>query len=164
LAVYGALLHIVNHALAKSVLFYLAGIITQEYRTKHILRIRGLVSAMPVAGTMFIIGILAITGVPPFNVFVSKFLITWSAFASDKIVLGSVLLILLTAIFGGMIYYLMKIGFGNVPHHGPGQVRIGRPAMIALVLSILGVVVTGLYLPAWFNRMLIQAAAIVTGG
>lgn len=164
LAVYGALLHIVNHALAKSMLFYLAGIITQEYRTKHILRIRGLVSAMPLVGTLFIIGILAITGVPPFNVFVSKFMIAWSAFESNHLMLGSVLLILLTAVFGGMVYYLMKIGFGSVPHHGPGEVRIGWPARTALFLSLAGIVVAGLYLPPWFNSMLIQAAAIVTGG
>ena len=55
LAIYGALLHIMNHAIAKSALFYMAGVITQEYRTKNIMRIRGLISTMPLVGTMFII-------------------------------------------------------------------------------------------------------------
>jgi hydrogenase-4 component F len=111
IAVYGALLHIINHAVAKSALFYLTGIITQKYETKHIIRIRGMITAFPLLGTLFIICILAITGSPPFGIFVSKTVIVWAAFQNGQIILGLLVLLLLGAIFSGIMYYSIGMFF-----------------------------------------------------
>ncbi|HWQ60832.1 MAG TPA: proton-conducting transporter membrane subunit, partial [Negativicutes bacterium] len=91
LALYGAAFHILNHAVAKSALFYLAGVISQRYRTKHMMRIRGMLAAMPAVGTMFLVAVLAIVGTPPLNVFFSKFAIVAAAFSAGRPVLGAVL-------------------------------------------------------------------------
>jgi len=164
LSIYGALLHMINHAIAKSALFYMAGVISQEYQTKHIARIRGLVSTMPLVGTLFIITILAITGTPPFGIFISKFIIIQAAFASGRMLLGSGLLLLLAGIFAGMVYYCLTMAFGAKPKYRAATVSIGKPAVMAMVISVGFIIVTGLYIPTWLNDMLYKAASIVMGG
>ncbi|TWH46503.1 hydrogenase-4 component F [Sporomusa sp. KB1] len=163
LAVYAALLHIVNHAIAKSSLFYLAGIVTQEYKTKNIKQIYGIARVMPLVATMLVIGIFAITGTPPFNIFTSKFYIVLSMFENQQWLLGSITLFLLTGIFAGMMYYCLKMGFGSAPNE-QYRFRMSFTTMTAMTLSLVVIVVAGLYLPPVVNSVLVQAAEIVLGG
>lgn len=164
LSIYGALLHIINHAIAKSALFYMAGVITQEYQTKNIARIRGMVSTMPFIATLFMIGILAITGTPPFGIFISKFIIIGATFSSGRILLGAGVLLLLAGIFAGMMYYCLGMLFDSQRKYGVSTVVIGKPALMAMVISAGLIIVTGLYVPIWLNDMLYMAATIVMGG
>lgn len=160
LALYGAAFHILNHAVAKSALFYLAGIISQRYRTKHMLRIRGLLAAMPAVGAMFLLAVLAIVGTPPLNVFFSKFAIVAAAFAAGSPVLGALLLLLLAGVFAGMMYYATRMLFGEAP----GSVATPRGqtcGLAAVALSLAWVVGTGLYVPDWLNDLLVKAAGLI---
>lgn len=162
LAVTGALLHIIYHALAKSSLFYLAGAISQDYKTKHLMRIRGLFRATPRIGYMFFIAILAITGMPPFAVFTSKFFILKAVFDSGHPWLGGIYLLLLSAVFAGMIYYAMAICFGSRPKKPVNHTA--STSVLAISLSVGGVLAAGFYLPPWLETVLTQAAAIIAGG
>jgi len=163
-SIYGALLHMLNHAITKSALFYMAGVITQEYQTKNIARIRGLVSTMPVVGTLFIIGILAITGTPPFSIFISKFIIIGAAFSSGRVLLGLGVLLLMAGIFAGMMYYCLTMAFGTKPKYRAATVSIGTPALLAIFISVGLMIVTGVYIPNWLSDMLTMATGIVIGG
>src|SRR5690625_3202819 len=80
LGIYGAMLHMLNHSLTKSLLFMTAGNINQKFQTKDIFRLSGVLRAMPLTGIAFIIGILAIAGAPPFNIFLSEFMIMLPGF------------------------------------------------------------------------------------
>lgn len=162
--IYGALLHIINHGIGKSVLFYMAGVLTQEYQTKQIARIRGVVTIMPVFASMFILAILAITGAPPFGIFISKFIIVGAAFSSGWGMLGGGVLLLLAGIFAGMFYYCLTMVFGDKPKHPATAGIIGKPAIVAMTISIVLVTVTGVYIPLWLNEILYKASLIVTGG
>jgi len=71
----GALLHILNHAIFKGLLFFDAGNIVHATRTREIDRLGGLLRHMPGTGLTFLIGAAAIAGLPPLNGFVSEFLI-----------------------------------------------------------------------------------------
>jgi len=71
----GGLLHVVNHALFKSLLFLGAGSVLHATGTGELDRLGGLLKRMPVTGTTFLIGAVAISGLPPLNGFVSEFLI-----------------------------------------------------------------------------------------
>ncbi len=71
----GALLHTLNHSLFKSLLFFGAGSIYQQTHTRNIERLGGLIKKMPITAGLFLIGALAIGGIPPFNGFVSEFII-----------------------------------------------------------------------------------------
>ena len=71
----GSLYHIINHALFKSALFLGAGIIINMYKTRDINKISGLFKLSPLLGTVTIMAIFGITGVPLFNGSISKFFI-----------------------------------------------------------------------------------------
>lgn len=71
----GALLHVINHALFKSLLFLGAGAVQHCTGTRDMDRLGGLLKKMPVTGGTFLIGSCAISGLPPLNGFVSELLI-----------------------------------------------------------------------------------------
>ncbi|MFI3211926.1 MAG: proton-conducting transporter membrane subunit [Eubacteriales bacterium] len=69
----GAFLHIINHAMFKSLLFLAAGMLISRYGTRNIYKIRGVMRSMPLAGIAIVAGILGITGAPFFNGSISKY-------------------------------------------------------------------------------------------
>jgi formate hydrogenlyase subunit 3/multisubunit Na+/H+ antiporter MnhD subunit len=71
----GALLHTLNHSLFKSLLFFCAGSIYQQTHTRDMEKLGGLLKRMPQTGFLFLLGALAIGGLPPFNGFVSEFIL-----------------------------------------------------------------------------------------
>ncbi|MFH1812143.1 MAG: proton-conducting transporter membrane subunit, partial [Pseudomonadota bacterium] len=71
----GGLLHVLNHALFKGLLFLCAGAVQHATHTLHLEELGGLLRRMPRTGFMFLLGAVAISGLPPLNGFVSEFLI-----------------------------------------------------------------------------------------
>lgn len=71
----GALLHTLNHALFKSLLFLGAGAAIHACGTREIDRMGGLIKKMPLTAILFLVGAVAICGLPPLNGFVSEWLI-----------------------------------------------------------------------------------------
>jgi hydrogenase-4 component B len=71
----GAMLHTLNHSLFKSLLFFSAGAVYQQTHTRDMEKLGGLIKKMPHTGFLFLIGALAIGGLPPFNGFVSEFML-----------------------------------------------------------------------------------------
>jgi len=72
LGTYGALFHLVNHALAKSLLFLAIGAVIYRTAGRTLGELGGLGAKMPVTAACFFIGAFAISGMPPFNGFMSK--------------------------------------------------------------------------------------------
>ena len=93
----GSLLHVFNHSLFKSLLFFGAGSVLHGTGTKNIDQLGGLVKRMTATGKSFLFGSLAISGLPPFNGFISEFLIYFGAFhgLTQK---GSTFILILLAI------------------------------------------------------------------
>ena len=71
----GGILHILNHSVFKSVLFYSAGGVLQGTHILNMEKLGGLIKFMKWTGSFFLIGSIAISGLPPFNGFVSEFFI-----------------------------------------------------------------------------------------
>ena len=71
----GALLHVLNHSLFKSLLFYSAGAVFQQTHTRDMEKLGGLIKSMPKTAVIFLIGAVAICGLPPLNGFLSEFVI-----------------------------------------------------------------------------------------
>ena len=71
----GGLLHTLNHSLFKSLLFFTAGNVYQATHTVHIDHLGGLIKKMPQTALLFLIAAIAISGIPPFNGFISEFII-----------------------------------------------------------------------------------------
>jgi hydrogenase-4 component B len=76
----GALLHTLNHSLFKSLLFYSAGSVIGQVHTRNIEKMGGIMKYMPLTAWAFLIGAIAISGIPPFNGFISEFFIYSSIF------------------------------------------------------------------------------------
>jgi hydrogenase-4 component F len=162
LGLYGALLHLINNAIGKSALFYVSGELVQQYRTKQILRIRGVIRVMPVFGGMLLALVLAVSGLPPFGTFLSKLTIIQAMF-HDSWWQGLLALLLLAAVFAGMIYYTLKMLFGEPPAN-LNPLRLSPAVTVAVGLSLLLLVSTGFYVPIWLDALLRAAVVIVGGG
>lgn len=102
----GGLLHVLNHAIFKSLLFMGAGMVLHKTRSRRMDQMGGLLKKMKVTGTTFIIGSVAIAGLPPLNGFVSELLVFLSGFqgltGSRSVLLLSLLAIVSLAVIGGL--------------------------------------------------------------
>ncbi len=115
----GGLLHILNHSLFKSLLFYGAGSVYQQTHTLNIEKLGGLVKRMPKTTALFLIAAAAICGLPPFNGFISEFLIYSGLFSGLKSFNFSLSLFMLSAIvslvlIGGLAILCFTKVFGTV--------------------------------------------------
>lgn len=76
----GGLFHILNHSLFKELMFMAAGNVYLKTHTKDIEIMGGLAKSMPTTAILFLIGAIAICGLPPFNGFISEFMIYFGMF------------------------------------------------------------------------------------
>lgn len=169
----GALLHTLNHSLFKSLLFYVAGTVYQATHTMDIEKLGGLIKKMPRTAVLFLIAALAICGLPPFNGFISEFLIYSGLFngivanpLSSSIVLISALFGLV--LIGGLAMLCFTKAFGVIflgterhpyssPIHDPELSRLFPKYMVVLVILVIGL------LPQLFIQVLKPVVALFTG-
>ncbi|MFA5953964.1 MAG: proton-conducting transporter membrane subunit [Patescibacteria group bacterium] len=155
--VFAALLHMIYHSLLKSALFLLSGNIFLKYSSTKIAKVKGALSALPITSVLFLIGIFAITGAPPFGIFLTKILIFSSGITLHPFL--TVVAMLLTAmVFIGFLKHASDMFFGEKPHDlEPEKEKmtliIPPFALITLVLYL------SFYQPA-FLQVLIKGAAL----
>ncbi len=92
----GALLHVVNHSIFKALLFLGAGAVIRQTGTGNINELGGLIKKMPWTASLFLIGSLAISGLPFFNGFISEMFIYAAAITGT--VKGSGVMPMMTAL------------------------------------------------------------------
>ena len=111
----GALLHVFNHAVTKSLMFFGASNMVRAYNTHNLHSIRGVTKALPYTGTMVLLGMFALTGFPPFSIFMSEFLIIMGAFNKGAYAIAGAILLFLVVIFGAFVYRFSEMLFGHLP-------------------------------------------------
>jgi len=153
----GGILHVLNHALFKCLLFYAAGAVYRATHTVDLERLGGLLRRMPWTGASFLLGGLAISALPPFNGFVSEFVIYAGLFdpaapAGIERALLVATAALLAFVGGGSALAMTRafgLAFLGVPRdagvHCDGEV--GPSMRIPMIVHGAGVVLLGL-LPA----------------
>jgi len=108
LGISGGILHVLNHAIFKSLLFLGAGSVLHSTHTLAMEKMGGLMKRMPVTGTCFVVGSAAICALPPLNGFISEFLIYFGSFSSlygskgTFNVLAASIVIVALALIGGL--------------------------------------------------------------
>ncbi len=75
LGLFAGIYHLVNHAIVKGLLFLSAGVVEHETGTRKLKHLGGLVHSMPLTTVAFLVGALSLSGIPPLNCFVSKWII-----------------------------------------------------------------------------------------
>lgn len=158
LSMVAGLYHVMNHAIMKGLLFLAVGAVVHRLNTREISAFKGIGKAMPVTAGCMAIGLLAIMGLPPFNGFMSKFLMLYAAvhagywYIAALILLGSVI---------AAIYYmkLIKTMFFE-PYEGP--VIEEAPLTMLLPMGFLtGLILFNGLLPQYGMRLVLPAAAYV---
>jgi hydrogenase-4 component F len=160
LGVFAAMLHLLNHSVAKSMMFLLAGRVLRRYGTAEIEGVSGLLRVMPWTGGFFAAGMLAVIGLPPFGMFVSEFALVRAGFAAGRPVLVALVLVLLAIGFVGVLVHLNRMLYGRPP----AAVTLGesgRWALVPLGGCLAALVVLGLTLPAAVDGLLARIVAIV---
>ena len=160
---FGAMLHAVNHSLAKGLLFLTAGNLLMAYGTKSTRDVRGVLRALPASGTLWVVGFLAIAGMPPFGLFLSELTILKSALDAGRFGIAATFLALLALVFAGMSAIVLRMAQGEPADAAPPVRRERWQTVLSPALLALGLLVLGLYVPPGLGRLLENAAALLGG-
>jgi NADH:ubiquinone oxidoreductase subunit 5 (subunit L)/multisubunit Na+/H+ antiporter MnhA subunit len=149
----GALLHTVNHALFKSLLFFGAGVVHQATGTRNLEELGGLARRLPATWLTFLIGATAIVGLPPLNGFVSEWLVYQGLFRaarSDELlrlaVLGVPALALIGALALACFAKVAGVVFLGSPRsekardaHEGARLQLAPMVLLAAICALLGI-------------------------
>ncbi len=152
----GALLHVLNHALFKGLLFLGAGNVAHGAHTREIDQLGGLLRRMPGTGAAFLIGAAAISGLPPLNGFISEFLIYLAGFRGAVSLGGSSSVPMLAtvsglALIGGLAAACFTQAFGIVflghprTQHAEHAHEAGRAMLLPGFVLAAGCLLIGLF-------------------
>ncbi|MDR0660889.1 MAG: NADH-quinone oxidoreductase subunit E [Prevotellaceae bacterium] len=152
----GALLHAFNHSVFKSLLFFSAGSLSKATGTQNMELMGGAVKRMPYTSLFFLIGSVAICALPPFNGFISEFIIYSGAFDSlSGSSVGAVALLMSAivslALIGGLSIIVFSKAFGiaflGEPRSRKAQAtkEVGKSMLQPLIISSILIVAIGLF-------------------
>ncbi len=154
-AICGALLHTLNHSFFKTMLFFGAGnIYSQTHHTTSLDQLGGLAKSMPMTATLFLVAVAAICALPPFNGFVSEWLIYLSMLenvASGRMVVASVAGLIGLALIGGIVVLAFTKLYGTVFLGSPRSHKVAEACEVdnwriaGMALPLLGILTVGLF-------------------
>jgi multicomponent Na+:H+ antiporter subunit D len=157
LALKAAVFHLINHAVAKSLLFISVGILAAYAGSVSIEKLGGVGRYAPITFSTFLIGVLAIEGLPPFNGFMSKFML-YTAFFEAGLAPLAVIIIVSTGI--AMVAWV-KVLFSvwlKKPEKPLETIRESKVVIIPIILAVLCIAL-GLLAPAIDKNILTPTIA-----
>lgn len=161
IAVFGALLHSLVHAFGKTLLFLTAGNMLNGYKTKRIDKINALIKTMPRNAIFLILGMLIITGSPPFPSFFSEYYILVGAIASGNYVITALFSICLLLVFAGFLKVFIKIVFNNEPGVKYVRMDVDKENTLPLSLCFISIIVMSLFMNGYLSNLLNNAVSII---
>jgi hydrogenase-4 component F len=158
----GAVSQMLNHAITKSLCFYVAGVVLLVLSTREIVSVQGLFRVSPFAASALLFCSLAIAGAPPFPIFLSEFSILSAGLRAGQYAAVAILAALIVIAFVAILMHVNRMAFGE-PGTDHRAKSLPASCRIAVVLAALPVAVLGIYIPAPVNDLL-QLAARQLGG
>jgi len=160
LGLFGALLHVFNHAVGKSLLFFSAGNVRQNFGTLRMDSVSGMARTLPQTSAALVLGSLAIVGLPPFSLFVSEFAILSEAFTEAHYAVAAVFLAVLSVVFGGFAYHLLRLLCGE-PNRVPANGKLIPSEYIVMGIAAFCLLFFGTRIPHVFTVVLQRAMAVL---
>jgi hydrogenase-4 component F len=159
---FGAMLHAVGHSLTKAMLFLVSGNILAVYRSKSGEEVGGVLRVLPISGILWMMGLFAITGSPPFALFLSEFTILRATWTRGHVGVAIVFLALLAVIFVGMATVMLGMaqGVAATPRAGQARHEPLSAVMPAIALAA-AVLILGVYIPTPLRSVLEQVARVL---
>ncbi len=148
LAMAAGLYHLFNHAMFKGLLFLSAGSIMRQTNSRNLNLLGGLVRTMPVTGIALFIGVLSISGIPPFNGFMSKWMIYQVTFLSGNamLILFGVMAFLISAATLASMLKLYATSFAGEPNELTKNTReVPKSMLIGKGILAFMCLITGLF-------------------
>jgi len=139
------LLHVMNHAIMKGLLFLCAGALLHAAGTRNLKELTGIGHKMPVTAVVLAVGALAISGIPPFNGFVSELAII---LASINAGMGIFAAIMLANIIIGFSYYL-KLLYILVWQSPTERVRSVKEAPVSMLFPMVILMILCIIIGVW---------------
>ena len=132
---YGSVLHVLNNGIAKCMLFLVVGNMIMAVGSSIATDLRGMLAVRPVSASLMLVGLFAVTGSPPFGLFVSEFSIVAGAIREHHPWVAGATLVLLAVIFIGIAAMMLDIVAGEwrrAARERPGVARRGtaRPRRV----------------------------------
>jgi hydrogenase-4 component F len=160
LGVAGALYHMLNHSLNKSAMFFGAGSVMRAYGTKRISKIRLVSRHFPVLGGLWLAGAVAITGAPPFGLFLSELTIIRAGLLGSHRLLVALMAVLLIVIFVGFLNHFRTMYFDETRAERGKMAVISSWCIIPMWLALIPLLVMGLWWPQhlWDHFLAIAAS------
>jgi hydrogenase-4 component F len=156
-ATFGSLYQLMAHALVKPFGFFAAGAALLFAGTTEIGAVHGLGRRSPLAGTALLAGALAVTGAPPFALFLSELSILLGGTMDHRFFAVAILVACMAGAFCAVLYHVTRMVFGKSAETGPAP-PFPRSYALALVAVFLPVLAFGVGLPAPVEHLLRLAA------
>jgi multicomponent Na+:H+ antiporter subunit D len=167
LAIFGALFHLFNHSIFKSLLFLNSGSIEYATGTRDLNKIRGVARSSPVTGYTNLIASLSICGMPPLGGFWSKLIIIFACIQANRPILALIAIIVSMLTLAYYFRALTPALFGRSPApeiSGAGRKMSPVMAVPMIVLAVLTVISAAMLLPNAGKGLLNDASGVLTGG
>lgn len=158
-----AVWQIMTHAVTKSLCFYAAGSALLVTGTRSIADVTGLLGRSKVTAAALLMGALAISGAPPFAVFLSELAIFRAGIVSHHYLVTGLLAAFVVAGFFGMLFQVTKMIFGRPAKSGRAWPPLPVPCAIALGIAALPVIALGVWVPLSLIELLMRSAAALGG-
>jgi hydrogenase-4 component F len=147
LGIAGALYHMLNHSLNKSLMFFGAGSMMRSYQTKEIAEIHLVGRRFPVVGALWLAGAVAITGAPPFGLFASELTILRAGLDTSTAWASFVMAVLLIVIFVGFLNHF-RVMYVETPERDVGvRSSVSMWCVVPMWLALLPLLGLGLWWP-----------------
>jgi hydrogenase-4 component F len=166
--VFGALLHMTYHTLAKPVSFFSAGTLAQLHSSSNFDRIgNGTFTRTPIASGLLVLSAVMITGSPPFGLFFSEMTILRAGFVGSHVAVTSTFLAALIVLFCGFAYQVGRLVLGpprdRADRRVPLAERLDLGTWTAIVAAALAII-SAFYLPGPLMALIRAATDVVWGG
>ncbi len=159
----GALYHMLNHSLNKSLMFFGAGNVMRSYGTKEIESIAGVGRRLPVIGALWLAGAIGITGAPPFGLFVGEFTIMRAGMKPSFSWAVYLMAALLVVIFIGFMNHFRAMYYRPEPAEGRENVELSAWCAAPMWLALAPLLVLGLAWPIGIWNYLSATAQSLLG-
>jgi hydrogenase-4 component F len=116
---------------------------------------------MPVTAVVFLIAMLAVSGMPPFSLFQSEFLIVKAVFDGGHYLVTALFLLFAAAIFAGFLLHIGGLVLGEPEEATPAKGNRWRDSAILVLAGLLAMF--AFWMPAPLQELIGGAARVVTG-
>lgn len=156
-----ALLHVMNHGVAKAMMFCSAGNAQQRYGTRDLDTIKGMLRVAPVSGFFLLVGALALGGMPPLNIFVSEFMTVAAGIRAGHWGLMALCVVLLTVVLAAFARMIGGSVLGPAPQ-GEARRDLGWLSLAPLGVMLALMLWMGIDAPRPVRTLIADASAVVT--